>query len=91
MSLEQSPAKQSRFFSTRGASAFLKENYGIRAEPQTLNRMAHDGEGPDFFKDGRFRLYTLEKLEAWAKVRLGEAAPSAAAHFVRHVAKVVPS
>jgi hypothetical protein len=52
------------------ASTYLREQYGIRAAAATLAKWAHLGGGPVMHYDGRFPLYAVDDLDAWAQTRL---------------------
>jgi hypothetical protein len=52
------------------ASRYLEENYAIRAKPATLAKYRCWGGGPAFRYDGRFPLYSVDDLDAWAAQRL---------------------
>lgn len=67
---------------SRDALAFLEREYGLHLEWSTLNKMAHEGRGPAFHKDGRLRLYPRAELVKWAEERLGAPSPRACEHFV---------
>lgn len=55
----------------REASAYLLEMHGISLMPATLAKLAVVGGGPRFRTDGRFPLYELQELDAFAEARLG--------------------
>ncbi len=49
---------------------YLLSRWGIKVAAQTLARMAVDGSGPVFQKNGRAVLYTEAALDTWAESRL---------------------
>ena len=51
------------------AAAHLKSRYGVGAT-QTLAKLACIGGGPIFHKIGRFPVYTVADLDAWAAGRM---------------------
>lgn len=54
------------------ASRYLRERYGIHAEPPTLAKwFCLRSDGPPAFKDGRVPLYPRQGLDDWAVRRLG--------------------
>jgi hypothetical protein len=54
------------------ASEYLKEVFGLdRHEPATLSKMATEGRGPPFHKNGRWVLYARHDLDRYAAERLG--------------------
>jgi hypothetical protein len=53
------------------AAQYLREVHYIPCEPGTLAYYAWVGNGPAFYKAGKFPLYPREELDAWAKKRLG--------------------
>jgi len=53
------------------ASRYLEENYAIRAKPATLAKYRCVGGGPRFRYEGRFPLYAVADLDAWARERIG--------------------
>jgi hypothetical protein len=56
----------------REASDYLKEVHGLnRHEPATLTKMATEGRGPPFYKNGRWVLYARDDLDRYAAERLG--------------------
>ena len=61
----------------RTASAYLREQYGIRLSKSTLAKLAVNGGGPAYFKDGRYVVHDrVEHLDAYAVQRLGSARTS---------------
>ena len=62
------PARMRR----RDASAYLFQLYGISLAPTTLAKLAVLGGGPRYRLDGRFPLYDVAELDAFATARLGD-------------------
>ena len=52
---------------SKDASEYLLLEWGISRTLNTLNKLAVIGGGPAFEKDGKFRLYTPENLDAFAR------------------------
>ena len=56
----------------REASEYLDEVHGVGVAANTLAKMACQGGGPIFYKFGRFPVYELDDLDAWARQKLGQ-------------------
>jgi len=69
-----------RYLRRAEASAYLREQYGIRAAVGTMAKWAAQGGGPAMHYDGRFPLYTTDDLDAWARQRISRR--------VRHTSEV---
>lgn len=63
------PVKTPRL-SSREASQYLHDEWGVQISPGHLKNLAQTGEGPLFEKDGRFRTYQPKNLDAYAEKRL---------------------
>jgi hypothetical protein len=48
------------------AAKYLQQKHGLPASMQTLARKAVEGTGPTYQLAGRFPLYTVADLDAWA-------------------------
>lgn len=48
------------------AAGYLQQRYGLPASMQTLARKAVEGTGPVYQLSGRFPLYRVADLDAWA-------------------------
>lgn len=59
-----------KYLRRREASEYLKENWGVSLGPNTLAKLAVQGGGPPFQKDGPFPIYTTSNLDAFAEARL---------------------
>ncbi len=60
-----------RLLRRKEAARYLTEQRGLPISAQTLAKYATVGGGPAFRKFGRFPLYQVEDLDAWAHSRLG--------------------
>jgi hypothetical protein len=52
------------------AARYVTETYGMPLSPKTLAKVAVIGGGPQFRKAGRFPLYEVPHLDAWARSKL---------------------
>ena len=52
------------------AATYLQEQHGLPASMQTLARKAVEGTGPIYQLSGRFPLYRIADLDAWAAAQL---------------------
>jgi hypothetical protein len=67
------PKRPSRLRSTRLASGYLLETYGIQRAPATLSKLRVVGGGPEFRKVGAQRVaYEESALDAWARALVGQ-------------------
>ena len=55
----------------RQASEYLAAQHGVSLSPATLAKLAVNGQGPAFRKDGPFPVYERDDLDAYAVERLG--------------------
>lgn len=69
---EHSDSTQTRFLRRVAAAEYLREQYGIPCAKQTLAKYAVVGGGPVYRLAGRFPVYAMEDLDAWAQSRLSE-------------------
>jgi hypothetical protein len=54
------------------AAKYVTEAYGIPCSPKTLAKLACvSSEGPPFRLAGRFPLYPVTGLDAWARAKIG--------------------
>ncbi len=61
------------------AAAYLQAHYGFGTE-KSLAKRACVGDGPPYLKAcGRFALYDVDELDAWAQRQLGKQASKASA------------
>jgi hypothetical protein len=57
------------------AAAYLSKKFGFRCSEQTLAKLAVKGQGPQFRRaNGRFAVYPVAGLDAWAVTRIAEPA-----------------
>jgi len=62
----------------REASAYLRDEWGVRRTFGTLANLAISGGGPEFQRDGTRALYTVGSLDTWAAKQLTPPAKSTA-------------
>jgi hypothetical protein len=53
------------------AAQYVRDTWGMPLSRQTLAKLATIGGGPPFRRVGRFPLYEVADLNAWALSRLG--------------------
>jgi hypothetical protein len=53
------------------AAAYIEQTWGIPFSPGTLANLAVTGDGPAFYRTGRYPLYDTPDLDAYARRRLG--------------------
>jgi len=53
------------------AAKYITDTYGIPCSPKTLAKYACVGGGPPFRLAGRFPLYPVSGLDAWAQSKIG--------------------
>jgi hypothetical protein len=53
------------------AAKYVEDTYGIPCSPKTLAKYACVGGGPPFRLAGRFPLYPVSGLDAWAQSKIG--------------------
>jgi hypothetical protein len=53
------------------AAKHITDTYGIPCSPKTLAKYACVGGGPPFRHAGRFPLYPVSGLDAWAQSKIG--------------------
>ena len=52
------------------ASAYLKREHDLTYAPRTLTKLACIGGGPQMEYGGRFPLYPVDALDAWARSKI---------------------
>ena len=52
------------------ASEYLRFNWQLSCAPTTLAKLATIGGGPPFAKAGRFPVYPIDALDAWARAKI---------------------
>jgi hypothetical protein len=65
----ETPATEPRFLRRADAAKYLKDKYGM-GSANTLAKTASVGGGPAFRKLGRFPVYSVEDLDAWARSKM---------------------
>lgn len=61
-----------RYLRRAEAAAYITATYNIPCSPKTLAKLACvSSEGPAFRKAGRFPLYPVSELDAWARRKVG--------------------
>ena len=63
--------KPIRLLRRKEAAQFVQNTWGIPLSPRTLAKLVVVGGGPLYRKAGRFPLYEVEDLDAWAASKLG--------------------
>lgn len=66
--MENAPAKYLR---RKAAAAYVVTTWGIPCSGNWLAKLAVVGGGPVYRKAGRYPLYAIEDLDAWAQARIG--------------------
>jgi hypothetical protein len=68
---------QPRYLSRAEAAFYVTQKYGFPCSKQTLAKLAVKGQGPEFKRaNGRFAVYPVAGLDAWAATRIADAIPS---------------
>jgi|SRR5215831_10014807 len=70
-----------RLLRRKEAARYVQQTWGIPLSPQTMAKLAVVGGGPLFRKAGRFPLYEIDDLDAWARLKLGPKRRSTSDHF----------
>ena len=64
---------QPRYLNRTGAASYVTQKYGFPCSEQTLAKLAVKGQGPQFKRaNGRFAVYPVAGLDAWAATRIAE-------------------
>jgi hypothetical protein len=53
------------------AARYIEDTYSVPCSPKTLAKLACVGGGPPFRLAGRFPLYPVSGLDAWAQSKIG--------------------
>jgi hypothetical protein len=69
--IQEEKAKFDRHLRRVEASRHLRENHNLSYAPKTLAKLACIGGGPPFRLAGRFPLYPVSGLDAWAQSKIG--------------------
>jgi len=65
-------AKPDRLLRRTAAADYVEATYGIPCSPKTLAKLACvSSHGPPFRLAGRFPLYPISGLDAWARAKIG--------------------
>ena len=59
------------YFRRAMAAHYVRETWGLPCSSKWLAKLAVTGGGPVYRKAGRFPVYTVVDLDAWAESRLG--------------------
>jgi hypothetical protein len=65
------PPKPEPLLRRSTAAKYITDTYGIPCSPKTLAKYACVGGGPPFRLAGRFPLYPVSSLDAWAQSKIG--------------------
>lgn len=61
-----------RHLRRKDAAKYVTDKYGVPCSPKTLAKLACiSSEGPPFRLAGRFPLYPISGLDAWAQRKIG--------------------
>jgi hypothetical protein len=71
---------QSKLLRRDEAARFVRETYSIPCSARTLAKFASIGGGPVYRYSGRFPIYDVADLAAWAKQKIGPRVNSATEH-----------
>ena len=70
--MKREAANQDRLLRRSEAAKYVTDKYGIPCSPKTLAKLACvSSEGPPFRFAGRFPLYPVSGLDAWAQSKIG--------------------
>jgi hypothetical protein len=70
--MTQAAAQPERLLRRTEAAKYVTEAYRIPCSPKTLAKLACvSSEGPPFRLAGRFPLYPVTGLDAWARAKIG--------------------
>jgi hypothetical protein len=70
--LQQEMAKLDRLLRRSAAAKYIEDTYGFPCSPKTLAKLACvSSDGPPFRLAGRFPLYPISGLDAWAQNKIG--------------------
>jgi hypothetical protein len=69
---QEGAATPGRLLRRTEAAKYVTETYGFPCSPKTLTKLACvSSEGPPFRMAGRFPLYPIPGLDAWAQKKIG--------------------
>jgi hypothetical protein len=64
--------EREQHFRRTEAAKYVVETYNVPCSPKTLAKLACvSSEGPPFRRAGRFPLYPISGLDAWAQSKIG--------------------
>ena len=69
--IQNEKAKLDRLLRRLRAAEYITDTYGIPCSPNPLAKYACVGGGPPFRLAGRFPLYPVSGLDAWAQSKIG--------------------
>jgi hypothetical protein len=70
--IQKENANPGRLLRRTEAAEYVTETYGIPCSPKTLAKLACvSSDGPPFRLAGRFPLYPISGLDAWARSKIG--------------------
>jgi hypothetical protein len=70
--IQKESAKLERLLRRTEAANYVTDTYGIPCSPKTLAKLACiSSSGPPFRLAGRFPLYPVSGLDAWARAKIG--------------------
>ena len=69
--IQEEMAKLDRLLRRSKAAKYIEDTYGIPCSPKTLAKYACIGGSPPFRLAGRFPLYPVSGLDAWAQSKIG--------------------
>jgi hypothetical protein len=70
--MDDEPLLNERHLRRKEAAKYVADTYNVPCSPKTLAKLACvSSEGPPFRLAGRFPLYPLSGLDAWAQRKIG--------------------
>jgi hypothetical protein len=71
---------QSNLLRRDAAAQYIRDQFSIPCSARTLAKFASIGGGPAYRYSGRFPIYDVADLTAWAKQKIGPRVSSATEH-----------
>jgi hypothetical protein len=71
--------------STKAASEYLRDHWGLKRSVRTLQQMRRDGDGPRFRRSGNDVMYAPAAIDAWVIQLFGTEVRSTAEESARHL------
>jgi hypothetical protein len=62
---------QRALLSTKAASEYLRDRWGLKRSVRTLQQMRRDGDGPRYRRSGNDVVYAPVALDLWVRERFG--------------------